>query len=384
MAQPFRDWEKLDMSARDTQQRTILLSAGGTGGHLYPAEALAQELLRRGHRVVIVTDKRGHAFKSLGDKVDIHVVSAATMSGGVVNKLRAVTRMGTGVVQAQRLLSKVKPDVVIGFGGYPSVPAVLAAQLTGVPTLLHEQNAVLGKANALLAGKARVIATGLPGTKGMKDKDAQKIVTTGNPVRDAIVGVRDAAYPQDDSRLNILITGGSQAAKVFSEIVPEAVALLPQDLRARLDIVQQCREDMIEVTQKAYAKTGVKAEVKAFFSDMAERLKACQLFIGRSGASTVAEVAAVGRPAIFVPYPGHADMQQLHNANVIATRGGGWVMLQQDFTAAALAQKLTDLMTTPAQLASAAAASKACGESHAAQKLADVVEKTLPTPKPKR
>ena len=384
MAQPFRDWEKLDMSARDTQQRTILLSAGGTGGHLYPAEALAQELLRRGHRVVIVTDKRGHAFKSLGDKVDIHVVSAATMSGGVVNKLRAVTRMGTGVVQAQRLLSKVKPDVVIGFGGYPSVPAVLAAQLTGVPTLLHEQNAVLGKANALLAGKARVIATALPGTKGMKDKDAQKIVTTGNPVRDAIVGVRDAAYPQDDSRLNILITGGSQAAKVFSEIVPEAVALLPQDLRARLDIVQQCREDMIEVTQKAYAKTGVKAEVKAFFSDMAERLKACQLFIGRSGASTVAEVAAVGRPAIFVPYPGHADMQQLHNANVIATRGGGWVMLQQDFTAAALAQKLTDLMTTPAQLASAAAASKACGESHAAQKLADVVEKTLPTPKPKR
>lgn len=372
------------MSARDTHQRTILLSAGGTGGHLYPAEALAQELLRRGHRVVIVTDKRGHAFKSLGDKVDIHVVSAATMSGGVVNKLRAVTRMGTGVVQAQRLLSKVKPDVVIGFGGYPSVPAVLAAQLTGVPTLLHEQNAVLGKANALLAGKARVIATALPGTKGMKDKDAQKIVTTGNPVRDAIVGVRDAAYPQDDSRLNILITGGSQAAKVFSEIVPEAVALLPQDLRARLDIVQQCREDMIEVTQKAYAKTGVKAEVKAFFSDMAERLKACQLFIGRSGASTVAEVAAVGRPAIFVPYPGHADMQQLHNANVIATRGGGWVMLQQDFTAAALAQKLTDLMTTPAQLASAAAASKACGESHAAQKLADVVEKTLPTPKPKR
>lgn len=384
MAQPFRDWEKLDMSARDTHQRTILLSAGGTGGHLYPAEALAQELLRRGHRVVIVTDKRGHAFKSLGDKVDIYVVSAATMSGGVVNKLRAVTRMGTGVVQAQRLLSKVKPDVVIGFGGYPSVPAVLAAQLTGVPTLLHEQNAVLGKANALLAGKARVIATALPGTKGMKDKDAQKIVTTGNPVRDAIVGVRDAAYPQDDSRLNILITGGSQAAKVFSEIVPEAVALLPQDLRARLEIVQQCREDMIEVTQKAYAKTGVKAEVKAFFSDMAERLKACQLFIGRSGASTVAEVAAVGRPAIFVPYPGHADMQQLHNANVIAARGGGWVMLQQDFTAAALAQKLTDLMTTPAQLANAAAASKTCGEAHAAQKLADVVEKTLPTPKPKR
>lgn len=372
------------MPVRDTQQRTVLLSAGGTGGHLYPAEALAQELLRRGHKVVIVTDKRGHAFKSLGDTVAIHVVSAATLGGGIMNKLRAITRMAAGIVQAQRALAKIKPDVVIGFGGYPSVPAVLAAQLTGVPTLLHEQNAVLGKANALLAGKAYVIATSLPGTTGIKGKDARKTITTGNPVRDAIVGARASAYPHTPERLKILITGGSQAARIFSDILPEAIAQLPPDLRARLDIVHQCREDMIAITHKAYARSGVTAEIKSFFGDMAERLKNCQLFIGRSGASTVAEVAAVGRPAIFVPYPGHADMQQLHNATVIANRGGGWVMLQQDFTAAALAQKLTDLMTAPDTLVTAAAAAKACGETQAAQKLADVVEKTLPALKPKR
>lgn len=357
--------------------RTILLSAGGTGGHLFPAEALAQELLRRGHKVVIVTDKRGHAFKSLGDRVDIHVVSAATLSGGVVGKVKAMTRMARGVVQAKGLLRKVKPDVVIGFGGYPSVPAVLAAQLSGVPTLLHEQNAVLGKANALLAGHAKVIATAMPETKGVKGKDAKKLITTGNPVRDAIAAVRDAAYPANTNELNVFITGGSQAAKVFSDVVPQAVELLPDAMKRRLTIVQQCREDAVEVTRKAYEQQGVKAEIKSFFNDMAERLSACQLFIGRSGASTVAEIAAVGRPAIFVPYPGHADQQQKHNADVIASRGGAWVMLQQDFTAAALAQRLEQLMSQPQQLADAANAAKACGEVQAAAKLADVVEKNL-------
>lgn len=360
--------------------RTIMLSAGGTGGHLFPAEALAQELLRRGHRVIIVTDKRGHAFKSLGDRVDIHVVSAATLSGGIVGKMKAAARMARGVVQARGLLRKTRPDLVIGFGGYPSVPAVLAAQLSGVPTLLHEQNAVLGKANALLADYARAIATSLPDTRGVKAKNAAKIVNTGNPVRDAIAAARDAAYVTGED-FNILITGGSQAAKVFSDIVPQAVAQLPEDIRRRLRIVQQCREDAVDVTRKAYEAQGVTAEIKSFFNDMADRLKACQLFIGRSGASTVAEVAAVGRPAIFVPYPGHADMQQKHNADAVAARGGAWVILQQDFTAAALAKHLQDVIANPAQLQAAAAASRACGGTAAAAKLADVVETSLQPPR---
>lgn len=357
--------------------RTIMLSAGGTGGHLFPAEALAQELLRRGHRVVIVTDKRGHAFKSLGPAVDIHVVSAATLAGGIVGKIKAAARMARGVVQAKSLLRKVKPDVVIGFGGYPSVPAVLAAQLSGVPTLLHEQNAVLGKANALLADHAKSIATSLPDTKGVKAKNAAKIAHTGNPVRDAIAAARQENYITG-TEFNILITGGSQAAKVFSDVVPQAVAQLPEDIRRRLHIVQQCREDAVEITRKAYEAQGVKAEIKSFFNDMADRLKGCQLFIGRSGASTVAEVAAVGRPAVFVPYPGHADMQQKHNADVIASRGGAWVMLQEDFTAAALAQHLQKVINDPAQLQQAARAARACGATDAAARLADVVEKNLP------
>ncbi len=355
---------------------TVLLSAGGTGGHLYPAEALAEELLARGHRVIIVTDKRGHAFRGLGDKVEIHVVAAATLGAGLMGKLKAVTRMSGGVVQAHGLLSKVKPDLVVGFGGYPSVPAVLAAQMRGVPTMLHEQNAVLGKANALLADYARVIATAMPDTRGIKDKNTRKTVTTGNPVRAAVLSARASAYVPPIERLNILVTGGSQAARIFSDVIPQAVAQLPADLRARLDIIHQCREDSIDATRKAYAASGVKAEIKSFFNDMADRLKACQLFIGRGGASTVAEVTAVGRPALYVPYPGHADQQQKHNAEAIASRGGGWVMLQQDFTAAALAGKLQEWLQNPTTLTTAAAAAKACGETGAAAKLADAVEQT--------
>jgi UDP-N-acetylglucosamine--N-acetylmuramyl-(pentapeptide) pyrophosphoryl-undecaprenol N-acetylglucosamine transferase len=363
-------------TAATDQRLTVMLSAGGTGGHLYPAEALAEELLKRGHRVVIVTDKRGHAFRGLGDRVDIHVVSAATLGGGILGKLKAVTRMSGGVLQAHGLLAKVKPDLVVGFGGYPSVPGVLAAQMRGIPTLLHEQNAVLGRANALLADHAAAIATSLPATRGVKTKNAAKTVTTGNPVRAAIVAARDSAYAEGDGRFNILITGGSQAARIFSDVVPLAVAQLPEDLRRRLDIVHQCREDAIEMTRRAYDAGGVKAEIKSFFNDMADRLRACQLFIGRGGASTVAEVTAVGRPAIYVPYPGHADQQQKHNAEAIAARGGGWVMLQNDFTAAALATRLTELMTAPESLAAAASAARACGETDAARKLADVVERT--------
>lgn len=361
-----------------TKQRTILLSAGGTGGHLYPAEALAQELLARGHKVVIVTDKRGQAFKSLGDRVDIHVVRAATLKAGVLSKVGAVKDMSLGLFQAQKLLRRVKPDVIVGFGGYPSVPAVLAGQMLGMPTLLHEQNAVLGKANVLLADRAVTIATALPVTKGVKAKNQPKLITTGNPVRPDIVAVRGEEYPQPSDKLNIFITGGSQAAKVFSDIVPDAVGQLPPELRARLTIVQQCREDMVEVTRQKYASHGVGVEIKAFFSDMAERLRACQLFIGRSGASTVAEIATVGRPAIFVPYPGHADQQQKHNAEVLADKGGAWVMLQNDFTAATLANRLTDLLGHPEKLTNAAAAAKTCGQPAAAQKLADVVESRLP------
>jgi UDP-N-acetylglucosamine--N-acetylmuramyl-(pentapeptide) pyrophosphoryl-undecaprenol N-acetylglucosamine transferase len=360
-------------------KRTILLAAGGTGGHLFPAEALAQELLARGHRVVIVTDKRGNAFKSLGDRVDIHIVRAATLRAGVMNKVRAIVDMSAGIIAAIKLLKKIKPDVVVGFGGYPSFPGVFAGQRLGIPTILHEQNAVLGKANKWLANKAEQIAVSLPGTVGIAPANKDKVITTGNPVRAEIVAVRETQYQQPAEDLRIFVTGGSQAAKVFADVLPEAVGKMSPELKQRLSIVHQCREDDIAPTQAKYQGAGVKAEIKSFFNDMADRLKNCHLFIGRSGASTVAEIATVGRPAIFVPYPGHKDMQQKFNAEVVSNRGGGWVILQDNFKPDAVADKLTELMTHPSALTLAAAAAKSCGQPDAARNLADVVEKKIAT-----
>ncbi|MBI3441352.1 MAG: UDP-N-acetylglucosamine--N-acetylmuramyl-(pentapeptide) pyrophosphoryl-undecaprenol N-acetylglucosamine transferase [Proteobacteria bacterium] len=274
---------------------SIILAAGGTGGHLYPAEALAQELLERGYQVVIITDRRGAAFQKLGDRVHIDCVRAATFRPGVLSKLRAMWDICIGIMQAARLIKKYKPSVVVGFGGYPSFPTVFAGQRLGYKTILHEQNAVLGKANLWLAGSADVIAASLP-------IEHDGVIVTGNPVRAGICAVRDKPYPSPAGTLEIFITGGSQAAKVFSEVVPAAVRLLPQEIKSRLHIVHQCREGDMEATAEKYRVAGVRADIRPFFHDMPERYAACHLFIGRSGPSTVAEIAVVGRPAIFVPY----------------------------------------------------------------------------------
>lgn len=359
------------------ERKTIVLAAGGTGGHLFPAEALAEELLARGHRVVILTDKRGHAFKSLGDRVEIHVVRAATLKAGILSKIKAVLDMGLGILQSIRLLRRIKPAVIVGFGGYPSFPGVFAGQVLKIPAILHEQNAVLGKANVWLAGKAARIAASLEGTRGIAPASQDKVVTTGNPVRAAIIAVRDSAYEPPGDEMRVFITGGSQAARVFSDVVPDAAGKLPPELRARLFIAHQCREDAMKEAEEKYRAAGIRAEIRPFFSDMPERLKSCHLFIGRAGASTVAEIATVGRPAIFVPYPGHQDMQQKHNAEVISGRGGAWVMLQEGFTPDTLAAKLKELMENPAALAQAAAAAKSCGRPEAAKNLAGLVETKL-------
>jgi UDP-N-acetylglucosamine--N-acetylmuramyl-(pentapeptide) pyrophosphoryl-undecaprenol N-acetylglucosamine transferase len=356
--------------------KTIILAAGGTGGHLYPAEALAQELLNRGHKVVIVTDKRGTAFKSLGDKVQILTVRAATFKAGLFSKIKAVRDILIGIVQAAVVLKKIRPAVIIGFGGYPSYPTMFAAQQMGFKTILHEQNAILGKANLHLADKAIAIAASLPDTRNIKPVNQSKVTVTGNPVRAAVCAVRDLPYLPPTDTFEIFITGGSQAAKVFGEIVPDATARLPDDLRKRLHVVHQCREDDIAATTEKYRIANVTAEIKSFFNDMPERLSACHLFIGRSGASTVAEIAVVGRPAIFVPL-WHADRQQFLNADLIANKKGAWVMEQNNFTPAALAERLESLIRDPAQLEKAAAAAKACGQPGAVRKLADLVEKNI-------
>ncbi|HYD18976.1 MAG TPA: undecaprenyldiphospho-muramoylpentapeptide beta-N-acetylglucosaminyltransferase [Patescibacteria group bacterium] len=359
------------------EPKTIVLAAGGTGGHLFPAEALALELVNRGHKVVILTDKRGVAFKSLGTTVEIHTVKAATLKPGIVAKAMAVADMGIGILQAFQLLKKYKPAIVVGFGGYPSFPGVFAAQMLKVPTILHEQNAVLGKANVWLADKAVQIATSLPGTQGIKPANQNKVAVTGNPVRASIIAVRENPYEAPSGELRLFITGGSQAAKVFAEVIPDAVQKLPHELQKRLFVVHQVREDSMAETERKYRMAGIRSEIKSFFGDMPERLKSCHLFIGRAGASTVAEIATVGRPAIFVPYPGHADMQQKYNAEVIAGRGGAWVMLQDNFTAESLAVRLQEFMNNPQTLEIAAAAAKSCGQPEAARNLADLVENKI-------
>jgi len=358
----------------------IILAAGGTGGHLYPAEALALELLNRGHQVIIITDKRGSAFQNLGDKVRIERVNAATFKPGLASKIKSVMDICIGIAQAALLIKKYRPALIVGFGGYPSFPTVFAGQRMGCSTVIHEQNAILGKANFWLADASSRIAASLPETKGIKPANAGKVVVTGNPVRAGICAARDKAYPPLTltGNFEIFITGGSQAARIFSEVVPEAVGLLPGDIKARLHLVHQCREPDIQAAAEKYRKAGVKAEIKPFFHDMPERLSACHLFIGRSGASTVAEIAVVGRPAIFVPFQ-HADRQQFLNAELLAAKDGAWVIPQEKFTAETLARQIEHLAKNPSILENAAKAAKSCGQPEAVRKLADAIEERLKT-----
>lgn len=353
----------------------IVLAAGGSGGHIFPAEALARALIARGCRVTLLTDRRGQAFGKGNEDVHVERIDAATLGGGIAGKIKAVIAMAKGYVQARKLLKQLQPATVVGFGGYPSVPGVMAAQHLGIPTVLHEQNAILGKANKLLARKAKKIATSLPSVAGLKDSDELRVVMTGNPVRPAITALRDTPYtpPVKDGEFRIFVMGGSQGATVFSDVVPKALGSLPDALKSRLQVVQQCRPADMDEAGINFEKAGIRAELKTFFSDVPRRLEWCHLMICRSGASTVAEVSAIGRPAVFVPYPYNSDDQQLLNAEVVAEAGGGWVMPQDAFTPEALAARLEPLMSLPETLEKAAAAARTCGRPDAAERLADLV-----------
>lgn len=353
---------------------TIVLAAGGTGGHMFPAEALARELLARGLKVVLVTDVRGHAFGDALPEVPVERVRAATLGGGLVGKVRMFMELAVGVRQAKALLKRIRPAAVVGFGGYPSLPTVHAAQRLGIPTILHEQNAVLGRANRLLAGKAARICTAFAAVKGLPTRAA--VVRTGNPVRPGILALHGAPLPDTDHGLNLLVTGGSQGAAVFSSVVPQAIAMLPDDLRQRLRIVQQARPETMADAHAIYDDIGAEVELSPFFRDMPARLAACHLMICRSGASTVAELAVAGRPAILVPYPHATDDHQTANARAVAEAGGAWIVPQPEFTSQALAERLTRLLTDTAALQKAAAAARAWAMPDAATRLATVVLET--------
>lgn len=352
-------------------EHPVILSAGGTGGHMFPAFALARELQGRGIRVEIITDARGAKYRDQYPDIPFHVVRAETIRAGIVAKLRLFLDLAMGTGQALRLLRRVKPRAVVGFGGYPSFPAVIAAQVLRVPTLLHEQNAVLGKANRLVAGGARKIALSLPDINSIPRQWHDKVIVTGNPVRADIAAIGDYAAPEGIFR--ILVLGGSQGASVFSKVVPEAIGLLPEAFRKSVSIVQQCRAADIAGVRHAYDVLGVNARLESFIVDVPAQLAFCHVLISRSGASTVTEAGVAGRPAIFVPYPHHKDQQQLVNASVLARAGAAVVLDERKLTAADLARELEKLMANPAHLAGMAVAARKTLVRDAAKRLADAV-----------
>ncbi|HXQ52311.1 MAG TPA: undecaprenyldiphospho-muramoylpentapeptide beta-N-acetylglucosaminyltransferase [Stellaceae bacterium] len=355
--------------------RAIVLAAGGTGGHMFPAEALAHALLARGFTVALVTDRRGQAF---GDKVPgvaVHRVRAGRLEAGLMGKVSALADMALGTVEAARLMRVLAPAVAVGFGGYPSVPTMLAATRRGVVTVLHEQNAILGRANRLLAPRVATIATSFASVGAMPHHTRARIVETGNPVRPEIAALRDAAYeaPGEAGPIRLLVLGGSQGARILSAIVPAALALLDPALRGRLVVTQQARSEDVAEVKAAHAANEIAAEIAPFFDDVPVRLARAQLVISRAGASTVAELAAIGRPALLVPYRHAADDHQTANAKSLAASGAAWVMTESEFTPQALAARLALLLASPAQLEAAARAAHRIGRPDAAERLADIV-----------
>lgn len=357
-------------------KRPIILAAGGTGGHIFPAESLAEELMRRGERVMLVTDKRFNKFKSgLLSTIERRTIRAGGSGSGFAHKAMSAVNIIIGVLRARRILKRFKPVAVVGFGGYPSFPTVYAASSLGIRTVIHEQNSVLGRANRMLAGNVSLIATSFPETQMVDAQDQPKIRMTGNPVRASVQALSDIPYPQlqADGKLKILVTGGSQGAAVFSEVIPRAIERLPENLRSRLRIDQQCRESELMDAKARYAAIGVNVDLATFFVDLPARLAGCHLVIARSGASTLSEIAVAGRPAILVPLPTAMDNHQYFNANALEAAGGGWVMAQDGFTPEALAARLEAFLTAPETLMKAAENAKKIGARHAAKQLADLV-----------
>lgn len=354
---------------------TIVLSAGGTGGHLFPAQALAEELVRRGARIVVMTDGRGANYTKAFPGAEIETVPAATFADkGVGLQLLAALEIGIGVITASIKLARIKPAAVIGFGGYPSLPVMLAATLARLPTAILEQNAVLGRVNRLVANRVKIVAAAFPIAR-FAPRDASKIVMTGNPVRPAVLEAANIPYatPDVEGALHILIFGGSQGARALSEIVPKAIALLPDEMRTRLNIVQQCRVEDIESTQAIYATANLTPTLAPFFADLPARMAAAHLVIGRSGAGTIAELAAIGRPAILIPLPGATDDHQTANADVFARAGAGWRVAQSELTPQFLAAMLEQAFAVPEDLAKRATAARSIARPDAAARLADVV-----------
>jgi len=352
---------------------TVVLAAGGTGGHMVPAHALAGELIRRGHDVALVTDARGAKIPGLFGGMPVHVMPAGRVQGGPIGWARAWWGIRRGRAMARRLYRDVAPSAVIGFGGYPALPALLAALDRKVPTAIHEQNAVLGRVNRLLAKRVDLIATAYAHVARLNPRDAAKVRLVGNPVRDEVRAIGRAAFPPlwNSSPLKVLVTGGSQGATILSDVVPDGLGRLPDELKRRLAVVQQCRPEDLERVRAAYARLGIAAELAPYLENLPAMLAEAHLVIARAGASTIAELTVAGRPAILVPLPSAMDDHQTANAAEMAASGGAVSIAQPDFTPERLAQAVADLS---GRLAKAGAQAKTAGHPNATEHLADAVE----------
>ncbi|WP_297491631.1 undecaprenyldiphospho-muramoylpentapeptide beta-N-acetylglucosaminyltransferase [Acidocella sp.] len=361
--------------------RPVVIAAGGTGGHFYPAEALAAELLRRGECVVLLTDARSGGLASpVFAQTERYVISGAGLSGrGLKRATQGAFALARGVVEARRILRALRPAALVAFGGYPAVPPVLAAaSLFGARprVILHEQNAVLGRANRFLARRADVLALNFANTLGVPAGVTVRVV--GNPVRPAIAVLHGAGYAAPAERIELLILGGSLGAKLFGTLLPEALAALPETLRARLNVTQQCRKEELEQARRTFAAAGIAAELAPFFTDVAALLAKAHLVVSRAGASSVAEIAAVGRPAIFIPLPGAIDDHQRANADALGATGAARRVDQAGLTPAILAEQIESLLMDSANLTNMARAATAAGRVDAAAKLADMVLEGVP------
>lgn len=361
-------------------QRSVMLAAGGTGGHLFPAFALAEELQRRGIAVDLVTDERGDRYGTGFPARKMYTVPSATLaSRSPVAVVKTVMKLGSGVKQAMKLMSEVRPGAVVGFGGYPTVPPLLAASMKGIPTAVHEQNAVLGRANKMLSGRVKAIATSFDATRGIDGALAAKVRFTGNPVRDVVIGCSSLDYTAAvaGGPFRLVVFGGSQGARYFSDTVPPALAGLPPELRSRLDVIQQAREEDVARVESAYRDVGIAVTVAPFFKNLPDLMSRSHLVIARAGASSVAEITVLGRPSILVPLPHSLDNDQLYNASRLAESGGGWCIEQKDLGAERLAGLVAELMQTPDRLVAAAIAAKKQGRPDAVIRLADLVGELL-------
>jgi UDP-N-acetylglucosamine--N-acetylmuramyl-(pentapeptide) pyrophosphoryl-undecaprenol N-acetylglucosamine transferase len=355
----------------------FVLAAGGTGGHMIPAHALAAELKSRGHGVLLITDDRGARFPGLFEDVPVHILPAGRLGGGPIGWLKAAGSVLKGRGEAKRLYREHRPDAVVGFGGYPAFPSLLAASAMRIPTVLHEQNAVIGRVNRLLAGDAEAIGTAYDRVDRLKTRYAGKAVLIGNPVREEIARLGELPFPPFDefAPLKILVTGGSQGATVLSKVVPAGLGMLQPSLRRRLQVVQQCRPEDIERVRGQYAELGIPAELMTYIEDMPEKLADAHLVVGRAGASTVAELSAAGRPAILIPFAAATDDHQTANAREMVKAGGARAIQESGFTPDVLARQIEALAMDPVALNNAAARALSVGRPHAARDLADLVER---------